>query len=101
MKNNELLMNESISTSAGASHGQLVRPRELRRFIRDAGRKAAERSTLYRIFKDFGDDDLSISEPLDRIAGEGTNNFGSYDELIHLDEFRYSDREERKVAQSS
>jgi FO synthase subunit 2 len=95
------LMNESISTSAGASHGQLVRPRELRRFIRDAGRKAAERSTLYCSFKDFGDDDLSISEPLDRIAGEGTNDFGSYDELIHLDEFRYSDREERKVAQSS
>src|SRR2546430_9652204 len=29
------LINESISTSAGASFGQLVPPRELRRWIRD------------------------------------------------------------------
>ena len=32
------LINESISTSAGAQYGQLVQPRELRRLIRDAGR---------------------------------------------------------------
>ncbi len=35
------LMNESISTSAGAQHGQLIQPRELRRLIRDAGRVPA------------------------------------------------------------
>ena len=34
------LMNESISTSAGARHGQLVPPAELRRLIRDLGPRA-------------------------------------------------------------
>src|SRR5262249_38998968 len=37
------LINESISTSAGASYGQLVPPVELRRLIRDAGRVPAQR----------------------------------------------------------
>ncbi len=92
------LINESISTAAGASHGQLVRPRELRRFIRDAGRGPAERSTLYRILKDFGDTDPDVSEPLDRLPDEDTKNFGSYDELIRLDEFRYAGRAKRKMA---
>ena len=32
------LMNESISTAAGARHGQLMTPATLRRVIRDAGR---------------------------------------------------------------
>jgi len=41
------LINESISTSAGASYGQLVPPAELRRLIRDAGRLPAQRSTTY------------------------------------------------------
>ena len=42
------LINESISTSAGAQYGQLVPPAELRRLIRDAGRdsrRSATRST--------------------------------------------------------
>jgi len=41
------LMNESISTAAGAKHGQWVKPPELERLIRDAGRSAAQRTTLY------------------------------------------------------
>ena len=32
------LINESISTSAGAGYGQLVPPREMRRMIRGVGR---------------------------------------------------------------
>ena len=32
------LINESISTSAGAQYGQLVPPKELRRLVRDVGR---------------------------------------------------------------
>ena len=43
------LINESISTSAGASYGQLVPPAELRRLIRDAGRVTAQRDTLYNV----------------------------------------------------
>jgi len=45
------LINESISTTAGAIHGQLMRPRELRALIRDAGRQPAQRSTTYQILR--------------------------------------------------
>ena len=41
------LINESISTSAGAGHGQLLRPREIRELARGAGRMPVERTTLY------------------------------------------------------
>ena len=43
------LINESISTSAGAGYGQLVPPAELRRLIRDAGRVPAQRNTEYEL----------------------------------------------------
>ena len=43
------LINESISTSAGASYGQLQSPRRLRTLIRQSGRIPAERTTLYSI----------------------------------------------------
>src|SRR5262249_39918338 len=43
------LINESISTSAGASYGQLVPPAELRRLIREAGRIPARRGTAYEL----------------------------------------------------
>lgn len=42
------LMNESISTAAGATHGQLVTPHELVRIIEDVGRQPYERTTLYQ-----------------------------------------------------
>lgn len=83
------LINESISTAAGAPHGQLVRPQALRRHIKDAGRVPAERSTLYEILKNFGDAELDVPEPLDWLMEEDTARFGSYHELIHLDQFRF------------
>jgi 7,8-didemethyl-8-hydroxy-5-deazariboflavin synthase CofH subunit len=55
------LIDESISTSAGAVHGQLMRPRELRTLIRDAGRRPAQRSTTYEILRVLDGQD----EPLD------------------------------------
>ena len=45
------LMNESISTSAGSEHGQLIRPKEIRRMAREIGRIPAERNTQYKILK--------------------------------------------------
>src|SRR5882672_1508741 len=51
------LINESISTSAGAGYGQLVGPGEIVRLIRDAGRAPAQRDTLYRIVKRYADGD--------------------------------------------
>ncbi|MDQ6692381.1 MAG: 5-amino-6-(D-ribitylamino)uracil--L-tyrosine 4-hydroxyphenyl transferase CofH [Candidatus Dormibacteraeota bacterium] len=50
------LMNESISRSAGASHGQEVLPAELRQAVRSIGRVPAERSTLYQLLRVFEDE---------------------------------------------
>jgi FO synthase subunit 2 len=84
------LINESISTSAGAGYGQLVPPGELRRLIRDAGRVPAQRDTLYGIVRtDTGDD--APASPLDSI-GDAEARFGSYRRLIASGEFRFSRR---------
>src|SRR5439155_8075314 len=84
------LINESISTSAGASYGQLVPPAELRRLIRDAGRVPAQRDTLYDIVKTFGDGDDPESI-LDRVE-DAEARFGSYRRLIASGEFRFTAR---------
>jgi hypothetical protein len=86
------LINESISTSAGARHGQLVRPRDLRLLIRDAGRVPAERSTLYKLMRRFEGEESDGKEPLDQLPEDGVERFGSYQQLIHLDQFRFSAR---------
>ena len=76
------LMNESISTAAGAQHGQLQPPRELRRVIRDAGRIPAERNTRYAILREFSRDGADDpSEPLDTVT-QAEAQFGSYDRLV-------------------
>ena len=41
------LMNESISRAAGTVHGQECDPREMERMIKNAGRRAVQRTTLY------------------------------------------------------
>lgn len=81
------LMNESISTSAGAQYGQLVQPRELRRLIRDAGRTPAQRKTNYELLKVFGDTDEETSE-LD-LVNDADKRFGSYRKLAASSEFRF------------
>jgi FO synthase subunit 2 len=47
------LMNESISSAAGAVHGEFQTPAALRRMAREKGRKPAERDTLYRVRRRF------------------------------------------------
>src|SRR5712691_6352609 len=84
------LINESISTAAGAQYGQLVGPAELRRLVRDAGRIPAQRDTLYAIVQTFRDGDDPES-PLDRID-DAEARFGSYRRLIASGEFRYTRR---------
>ena len=78
------LINESISTAAGAQHGQLMRPKEIRQLARSAGRIPAQRSTTYRIIKTFEDGDEESA--LDTIDA---SQFGSYHQLVKLDKFRY------------
>jgi 7,8-didemethyl-8-hydroxy-5-deazariboflavin synthase CofH subunit len=84
------LINESISTSAGASFGQLVGPAELCRLIRDAGRIPAERDTLYRRRRVYGDGETPES-PLDAVD-DAEARFGSYRRLIASGEFRFRQR---------
>jgi len=87
------LINESISTSAGAQYGQLVPPRELRRLIRDIGRTPAERSTTYKLRTVFNGTDDKLS-PLDMVEN-ADEQFGSYRKLAASDQFRYVDPFER------
>src|SRR5579864_8735122 len=82
------LINESISTAAGAGNGQLVPPIELRRLIRDMGRIPAERATLYALRRVFDREDEDHPEALDRAAAD-PGRFGSYQQLIKLDRYRY------------
>ena len=81
------LINESISTSAGSEHGQLIRPKEIRRLAREIGRVPAERNTSYRILKKFDNNNESDDE-LDKITD--MSRFGSYAELIKINKFKYN-----------
>jgi 7,8-didemethyl-8-hydroxy-5-deazariboflavin synthase CofH subunit len=90
------LINESISTSAGANFGQLQSPRRLRALIREAGRIPAERSTLYSIRRRFEDPD-DVETPLDRITDPDAV-FGSYRRLTESPEFRFEHPAFRRAA---
>jgi FO synthase subunit 2 len=83
------LINESISTSAGATHGQLQPPSALRRVIRDAGREPAERNTRYEVLRIFGRDPAPDEDgPLDRVD-DPEATFGSYEQLTHDTRFKF------------
>ncbi len=91
------LMNESISTAAGARHGQLMTPATLRRVIRDAGRVPVERDTRYGVVREFGPTaDRDPFEPLDGVRDPDAV-FGSYEALTHDPRFRYEPRGLRVV----
>jgi 5-amino-6-(D-ribitylamino)uracil---L-tyrosine 4-hydroxyphenyl transferase len=79
------LINESISNAAGSQYGQMVKPKDLRSIIRSSSRVPAQRSTTYQLLKVYPretehESDLDKADPA---------QFGSYSELIKLDEFRY------------
>lgn len=81
------LINESISTSAGAQYGQLVQPRELRRWIRDAGRIPAQRKTNYEPLRIYdGEEDAAL--PLD-LVDDADVRFGSYFKLAGSGKFPF------------
>lgn len=80
------LINESISTSAGSIHGQIMRPREIRAQIQGLGRIPAQRNTLYGIIHQNPGNEENCQTELDQV---NANDFGSYSELIKLDKFRF------------
>lgn len=79
------LINESISTSAGAQYGQLLKPRQIRELIKQVNRVPAQRNTTYQILKTYNFD--SDQDELDKV--NNTDEFGSYFELVKLDKYRY------------
>ena len=85
------LINESISTAAGARHGQLLTPSRIRALVLEAGRRPAERTTTYGIRRRF--DAADPAEPLDAADPAA---FGSYAQLIKIDRFRYSNPRDRR-----
>ncbi len=91
------LINESISTSAGAQYGQLVKPTQFRQLIRDAGRVPAERSTTYKIIRLFDEGDDPV-DPLDMVGDNPEERFGSYQRLIKMDSYRYQHPKHAKQA---
>jgi len=78
------LINESISTAAGAKHGQLLKPKQIRNFIRQIGRVPAQRNTLYKIIQTYESEKEDVLDMIDDTA-----QFGSYQELIKLDKYRF------------
>jgi FO synthase subunit 2 len=82
------LINESISTSAGTLNGQMLKPKSIHSLIRAAGKIPAERSTTYKILKEFREFDDESAQPLDEVS---PTQFGSYHELIKIDKYRYKD----------
>ena len=84
------LINESISTAAGAQYGQLVPPRELRRLVWNAGRTPAERTTTYRLRHVFDEGDDPV-EPLDLVGDRPEERFGSYLQLVQRKDYRFKD----------
>ncbi len=94
------LMNESISTTAGASHGQVATPARLRGLLRSVGRRPVERDTRYRTLRVFDgpfdgpfDGKGESMEPEARSPLDDLKNpdevFGSYAELAADPAFRY------------
>jgi FO synthase subunit 2 len=79
------LINESISTSAGAEHGQLLKPREIRRLAIEIKRIPAQRSTDYKILRTFETE----NEYEDELDSVDAKRFGSYFELIKIDKYKY------------
>lgn len=83
------LINESISTAAGASFGQLVRPEEFRNLAWEMGRIPAERSTTYKILRVF-EKENGVKDKLDMVDNV-EERFGSYHRLVKLQSFRFKD----------
>jgi 7,8-didemethyl-8-hydroxy-5-deazariboflavin synthase CofH subunit len=87
------LINESISTSAGATHGQLQPPAALRRAIRDAGRIPFERSTRYDVLRTFPVEPSEDEREREHDALDGVDDpdavFGSYERLTRDERFKF------------
>ncbi|CAJ1375003.1 unnamed protein product [Effrenium voratum] len=94
------LMNESISTAAGAGHGQLAAPKDLRRLAWELGRGCAQRSTSYERLKSFAcpgtDWDRIEAETKGALDQVDVARFGSFQELVASPDYRFKGSGNRK-----
>jgi FO synthase subunit 2 len=81
------LINESISNAAGSQYGQMIKPKEMRAIIRSSGRVPGQRSTTYRLLEAYSDEEKEEHES--QLDKADPTQFGSYNQLIRLDKFRY------------
>lgn len=73
------LMEEHISKSAGATHGEHTTPEEFRAHIRRIGRIPAERSTTYQILREFpACDDVGSRAAAARLRIAGVPGHAAY-----------------------
>ncbi|MGI0010483.1 MAG: 5-amino-6-(D-ribitylamino)uracil--L-tyrosine 4-hydroxyphenyl transferase CofH, partial [Nitrosopumilaceae archaeon] len=84
------LINESISTAAGAKYGQLLKPKQIRNFIRQIGRIPVQRTTSYKIVQTYESEKEDV---LDKVSD--VSQFGSYQELIKLDKYKFKSNRRR------
>ncbi|MGC8557823.1 MAG: 5-amino-6-(D-ribitylamino)uracil--L-tyrosine 4-hydroxyphenyl transferase CofH [Nitrososphaeria archaeon] len=75
------LINESISSEAGAGHGQFMSPVDIRRLIVEAGRRPVQRDTIYRTLREFEGVESSSPIPLETIKYD-ESRFGNYWEMV-------------------
>lgn len=80
------LINESISTSAGSGHGQMMTPSQMAKLAGGAGRRAVQRNTRYGRIE-------ARASPLESVDPA---SFGSYPELVRIEKYRYKRSEQRK-----
>jgi 7,8-didemethyl-8-hydroxy-5-deazariboflavin synthase CofH subunit len=94
------LMNESISTAAGAGYGQIQTPRSLREAIRGTGRTPVQRDTKYRTLRRFGPEaGDDPTEPLDGVR-DTEAVLGSYASVARDERYRFKLVEIRRRATS-
>lgn len=80
------LINESISTSAGSGHGQMMLPSQMARLAAGAGRRAVQRDTRYG----------RVGARASALESADPASFGSYPELVRIEKYRYRRSEKRK-----
>ncbi len=89
------LMNESISTAAGSTHGQFASPSALHQWIHSLQRIPGERTMRYQVLRRFAPGEAS-SHPLDAIS-DGDSRFGTYAELTQSGRFPFPQPPRRVV----
>jgi len=70
-----------------------LKPKQIRRLVRDVDRIPAERNTTYKILRTFEEE--PNRDDLDNVGD--SSKFGSYFDLIKIKKFRYENHSKNKL----